>query len=222
MLDVMEPLVVLTKSTYEHSVCSTAQYIKRICDANFLVSGQSGVRFEPGPPFSQNFSARWKTFFKVVNLVMFGSPEAHRKALDTTRVDDRVVQVERRENLIDRINCEWNEYTVFSTVMLAVNIAVPFVHSQTSAILVSYLSTLCATGSLIVTLVFARQVNVSQRYPHRCSVSILFNRLTFIIYYIHHTPLFILGMLRSSERLERLVLMLSLLFTFLIWGCVSN
>ncbi|KAG1876682.1 hypothetical protein DFJ58DRAFT_183950 [Suillus subalutaceus] len=85
--------------------------------------------------------------------------------------------------------------------MLAVNIsflAVPFVQAQTSAILVSYL---CATGSLVVTLVFARQVNDNQRYPHRCS-----------------TPLIML--VRSSERLECLFLMLSLPFAFSIWGMI--
>jgi hypothetical protein len=50
--------------------------------------------------------------------------------------------------------------------MLAVDIsflAVPSVQNQTAAILVSYLSTLCVMGSLVVSLVLAGQVNDSRR-----------------------------------------------------------
>jgi hypothetical protein len=50
--------------------------------------------------------------------------------------------------------------------MLAVDIsflAVPSVQGQTAAILVAYLSTLCAMGSLVVSLVLAGQVNDTRR-----------------------------------------------------------
>jgi hypothetical protein len=50
--------------------------------------------------------------------------------------------------------------------MLAVDIsflAVPPVQNQTPAILVLYMSTLCALGSLVVSLVLAGQVNDSRR-----------------------------------------------------------
>jgi len=53
-----------------------------------------------------------------------------------------------------------------STVMLAVDIsflAVPTVQNQTVAILIVYLSTLCALGSLVVSLVLAGQVNDTRR-----------------------------------------------------------
>jgi hypothetical protein len=54
-----------------------------------LVSGYPGVR--PGPPVSQDPSARRKAFFQVMNLVVFGSPDGHHKALDTIRVNHRVI-----------------------------------------------------------------------------------------------------------------------------------
>jgi hypothetical protein len=50
--------------------------------------------------------------------------------------------------------------------MLAVDIsflAVPSVQGQTAAILVAYLSTFCAMGSLVVSLVLAGQVNDTRR-----------------------------------------------------------
>lgn len=45
-----------------------------------------------------------KLFFQVINLVMFGSPDGHRKALDSIRVNHRVIRMERLGNQIDRIN----------------------------------------------------------------------------------------------------------------------
>jgi len=50
--------------------------------------------------------------------------------------------------------------------MLAVDIsflAVPSVQNQTAAILAAYLSTLCALGSLLISLVLAGQVNDTRR-----------------------------------------------------------
>ena len=50
--------------------------------------------------------------------------------------------------------------------MLAVDIsflAVPTVQNQTAAIIAAYLSTLCAMGSLMVSLVLAGQVNDTRR-----------------------------------------------------------
>jgi hypothetical protein len=198
-----------------------------------LVSGYPGVR--PGPPVSQDPSARRKAFFQVMNLVVFGSPDGHHKALDTIRVNHRVIWTERRGNQIDRIDYAWdwihnirelylllnlvdkiNVHASLLWYLSAVNISF---QTQISAILVSYLSALCATGSLVVTSVFARRVNDSQRYPARRSALQSFNS-----YSLSCSPDLMLEMLHSGERLrlECLDLMLSLPIAFLILGCVSH
>ncbi|KAG2752447.1 hypothetical protein P692DRAFT_20338853 [Suillus brevipes Sb2] len=56
-------------------------------------------------------------------------------------------------------------------------------------------------GSFVVTLVFARQLNDGRRYPAERVASFMFG-------------------MKSS--IERLALMLSLPFAFLIWGCVAG
>ncbi|KAG0698961.1 hypothetical protein DFH29DRAFT_1070902 [Suillus ampliporus] len=143
-----------------------------------------------------------ETGAKVLPRVLFGSPDAHSKALHKIWVDHTIVQP-RWKNFINRLNSEWNGYTILSTVMLAVDIsflAVPSVQNQTPVILVSYLSTLCAMGSLVVSLVLAGQVNDSQR---DCAKGV--------------AP-FMAGMSSSVLSLESLALMLSLPFALLIWG----
>jgi hypothetical protein len=104
--------------------------------------------------------------------------------------------------------------------MLAVDIsflAVPFVQTQMAAILVSYMSTLCAMGSLVVSLVLAGQVNDSRRDSAKSVVSSFFDCSACIIY-IQAT--FMERMSSSVLGLESLALMLSLPYALLIWGCV--
>jgi hypothetical protein len=69
--------------------------------------------------------------------------------------------------------------------MLAVDIsflAVPAVATQTPAIVLAYLSSLCALGSLMVSLILAGQVNDSRRGSAADVVSFIFDRITYIIY----------------------------------------
>ncbi|KAG1791071.1 uncharacterized protein HD556DRAFT_663647 [Suillus plorans] len=94
-----------------------------------------------------------------------------------------------------------------STVMLAVDISflsVPPVQNQVSAILVLYMSTLCALGSLVISLVLAGQVNDSRRDSAESVAS------------------FMEEMSQSVLGLESLALMLSLPYALLIWGVVHR
>jgi hypothetical protein len=47
-----------------------------------------------------------------MNFILFGSPDAHSEALHRIWVDETIVQP-RWKNFIDRLNAEWNGYTVF-------------------------------------------------------------------------------------------------------------
>ncbi|KAG0706725.1 hypothetical protein DFH29DRAFT_824279 [Suillus ampliporus] len=203
MLSLVDPLMSSTNKEHEHSVHIIARCMKRICMANFMnFYGQPGARLDTEQSLYRDSNTRSKTIlFRVMNLIFFGSPDAYSKVLHGIWVNDLFISWGRHRNFIDRLNSEWNGYAIFSTVMLAVDIsflAVPFVQTQTSAILVSYLSTLCTMGSLVVTLVFARQVNDDRRYPDKRLSS--FKSMMYSI--------------------ERLALMLSLPFAFLIWGII--
>jgi hypothetical protein len=116
-----------------------------------------------------------------------------------------------------------NQLPSQSTVMLAVDIsflAVPAVASQSPAIVLAYLSSLCALGSLVVSLILAGQVNGSRRGSAADVVCFFFR-----LYHLHHLcpqASFMVGMSRSILGLESLALMLSLPFALLIWGSVSE
>jgi hypothetical protein len=48
-----------------------------------------------------------------MNLVMFGSPNAHRKVLHWILVDKKIIQLGQYRNFTDRLNSEWNGYAIF-------------------------------------------------------------------------------------------------------------
>jgi len=104
-------------------------------------------------------------------------------------------------------------------VLLAVDIsflAVPSIQGQTAANLVAYLSTLCAMGSLVVSLVLAGQVNGTRHNNAKGVVRFLSSSVLYILYV--HQALFMVQMSQSILGLESLALMLSLPFALLIWG----
>jgi hypothetical protein len=206
MLGLMDPLMSSVDKEHEHSVWIVARFMGNFCSDKFAnFCGQPGARLDADQSLYDDSIPRPKTIlFRVMNVILFGSPDAQSKALRKIWVDYTIVQ-RRWKNFINRLNNEWNGYTIFSTVMLAVDIsflAVPPVQNQTPAILVLYMSTLCALGSLVVSLVLAGQVNDSRRDSAKGVAS------------------FMLEMSHSILGLESLALMLSLPYALLIWGMV--
>jgi hypothetical protein len=204
ILNLMDLLMSSIDKEHEHSIRIIARCMKRITRAKFRnFSGQPIARLDAEQSLYGDSNTYSRTiFFRVMDLIMFGSPDAHSKALRMIRDDSSIIQMRRYRNFIESLNGEWNGYTIFSTVMLAVDISflgAPILQTQTFATLVSYLSILCALGSLVVTLGFTRQVYDSQRYPYRRLASFMF---------------------RTTRSTDRLALMLSLPFAFLIWGAI--
>ncbi|KIJ66627.1 hypothetical protein HYDPIDRAFT_26959 [Hydnomerulius pinastri MD-312] len=106
-------------------------------------------------------------FFLV--LLLWNSPNAHFRALKRIWVDSVIIEP-RWKNFTAQLNKEWNQITVLSTVILAVNIsflAVPGVLSANSPpgaqAISTYVSTLCIVGSLVVSVVLSGQVNDKER-----------------------------------------------------------
>ncbi|KAG2124706.1 hypothetical protein BD769DRAFT_863834 [Suillus cothurnatus] len=189
---------------HEHSVWIVARFMGLFCFNNFVnFCGQPGARLDVGQSLYGDSDTQPKNiFFRVMNIILFGSLDAHSKALHMIWVDHTIVR-QRWKDFINGLNNEWNGYTIFSTVMLAVDIsflAVPSVQKQPSTILVSYLSTLCAMGSLVVSLILAAQVNDSRRNSAESAAS------------------FMVTISHSMLGLESLALMLTLPYAFLLWA----
>ncbi|KAG2034190.1 hypothetical protein BDR03DRAFT_965695 [Suillus americanus] len=209
MLSLMDPLMnsagIEHEYAHEHSVWIVARFMGEFCNVKFVnFCGQPGARLNADKSLYGDPNTRSNNILRVMNFILFGSPNAYNKAVQKIWVDSTIVQP-RWMNFINRLNSEWNGYTIFSTVMLAVDIsflAVPSVQTQNAAILVSFMSTLCAMGSLVVSLVLAGQVNDSRRDSAKSVASFM-------------------GRMSSSVLgLESLALMLSLPYALLIWGMV--
>ncbi|KAG0699793.1 hypothetical protein DFH29DRAFT_1001648 [Suillus ampliporus] len=167
ILGLMDPLMSSINKEHEHSVWIVARFMRQFCQENFVnFCGQPGARLNADQSLYGDSSPHLKKIlFRVMNIVLFGSPDAYSKAIHNVWVDYTIVQ-RRWKNFINRLNSEWNGYTIFSTVMLAVDIsffAVQSVQTQPPVMIVSYMSTLCAMGSLVVSLILAGQVSDSRR-----------------------------------------------------------
>ncbi|KAG2363555.1 hypothetical protein BDR07DRAFT_1403907 [Suillus spraguei] len=210
MLSLMDPLMdsagIKNEYAYEHSVWIVARFMGEFCNVKFVnFCGQPGARLNADQSLYEDPDIRSNNILlRAMNFILFGSPNAYNKVVQKIWVDSTIVQP-RWKNFINRLNSEWNGYTIFSTVMLAVDISfltVSDVQTQKAAILVSYMSTLCAMGSLVVSLVLAGQVNDSRRDSAK-SVATFMQRMS-----------------SSVLGLESLALMLSLPYALLIWGMI--
>ncbi|KAG1834270.1 hypothetical protein EV424DRAFT_1363641 [Suillus variegatus] len=207
MLSLVDSLMDSANKERELSVWIVARFTRIFCNAKFVnFCGQLGARLGVDQSLYEKPNVRSKGILRVMNVFLFGSFDAQSKGIHKIWVDETIVHP-RWKNFIDRLTAEWNGYTIYSTVMLAVDISlltVQSVQTQMAATLLTYLSTLCVIGSLVVSLVLAGQVNDSRRSSAEEVAS------------------FMSGMSRSMLGLESLALMLSLPFALLIWACVSS
>ncbi|KAG1879054.1 hypothetical protein F4604DRAFT_1923207 [Suillus subluteus] len=205
MLGLVDSLMSSANEEREHSVWIVARFMRLFCNAKFVnFCGQPGARLDVDQSLYGKPNALPKCIRRFMTFTLFGSFDAQSKAIYKIWVDKTVVQP-RWKNFIDTLTTEWNGYTIYSTVMLAVDIsflAVQSVQTQMPATVLAYLSTLCVLGSLVVSLVLAGQVNGSRRRSAKDVAS------------------FMEGMSSSMLGLESLALMLSLPFALLIWAMV--
>ncbi|KAG1805190.1 uncharacterized protein BJ212DRAFT_1284012 [Suillus subaureus] len=96
------------------------------------------------------------------NAAMFGAPQSHMEELRRVWVD-RSINSPRWKHFNSKLSSEWSSITIYSTVMVAVDVsflAVPSVSPQDSGsvtIISTYLSIFCIVGSLVVSLFLTRQ-----------------------------------------------------------------
>ncbi|KAJ8582456.1 hypothetical protein M405DRAFT_564480 [Rhizopogon salebrosus TDB-379] len=213
LMTLIGPLRESVGQAHEHSICIIARLMHTFAHTQFInFCGQPAARLDVDKRLynPREDERRWKVLLiSVLDVALFGSLQSHRKSIDRVWVDGTVV-VTRWKNFIDSLNKEWSQFTVFSTVMLAVDVsflAVPgidsnSVQSQSASQIIAYLSTLCAMGSLVVSLILGSQIPVPN---HENSDS---------------PEIFLSGMSKSLLGLDGLALIHSLPFALLIWGMI--
>ncbi|KAG1753058.1 hypothetical protein EDD22DRAFT_808088 [Suillus occidentalis] len=102
----------------------------------------------------------------ALDAMLFWAPQSHLEDLRKVWVDE-CINTPRWKDFNKNLMTEWTGITIYSTVMLAVDVsflAVPNVNisqSQSIGIIATYLSIIFITGSLIVSVLLVRQ---NQRY----------------------------------------------------------
>ncbi|OJA08948.1 hypothetical protein AZE42_07505 [Rhizopogon vesiculosus] len=142
ILDLMGPLMSSVNKVHEHSVWLVARFMRLFYHAMFTnFYGQPGARLDPDQWLYGDPSSRSKgILLRAINIILLGSPDAYKKALHRVWVDGSPIR-QRWKHFMDKLNTDWNGYFGF------------FV----TATLATYLSTLCAMGSLVVTILLSGQ-----------------------------------------------------------------
>ncbi|KAG2047819.1 hypothetical protein BDR06DRAFT_1013553 [Suillus hirtellus] len=148
-----------------HSICVIARFMQYFARAKFFnFCGQSCARLEADQSiYLTNDEHILKYVMSwIMELLCFGAPHAQMKELQRVWVD-KSTSSPRWKDFNDKLSREWISITIYSTVMLTVDLSflsVPSVNAQTShsvAIITAYLSTFCVVGSLVVSILLAGQ-----------------------------------------------------------------
>ncbi|KAJ2925385.1 hypothetical protein H1R20_g11714, partial [Candolleomyces eurysporus] len=154
---------------------------------------------------------RHKTFLiKILSPLLFSAPDVHLKSLEKLWVDGLMHGPVWRE-AIGKLNEEWQEFTLYATVLLNANVAYLAIQSIDTQLpghrspvqIGCYLSIVASIGSIILGLLLLRQ-NRSRIHGTMDEVNAFLQR-------------------RRHPRLglETLAILYSLPYALLLWGMVS-
>ncbi|KAG1737992.1 hypothetical protein EDB19DRAFT_1877527 [Suillus lakei] len=193
-----------------YSICVIARFMQYFARAKFFnFCGQSCARLEADQSiYLTDDEHMVKSLISwIVELLCFGAPHAQMVELQRVWVD-KSTSSPRWKDFNDKLSREWISITIYSTVMLTVDLSfltVPSVNAQTSqsvAIIAAYLSTFCVVGSLVVSILLAGQ---NRKYG---SVS------------ANNAVVFLTRMTNSIFGDRALAILHSLPYALLMWGMV--
>ncbi|KAG1893440.1 uncharacterized protein F5891DRAFT_772184 [Suillus fuscotomentosus] len=148
-----------------HYTCVIARFMRYFTRAQFF--NFCGLREARLDADQSLFVKEKKSKFMValswaINVALFDAPRSHMEELRRVWVD-RCINSPRWKNFNTKLSSEWSGITMYSTVMIAVDVsflAVPSVNSQDTSsvtVITSYISLFCIVGSLVVSLFLTRQ-----------------------------------------------------------------
>ncbi|KAJ8598069.1 hypothetical protein M405DRAFT_802979 [Rhizopogon salebrosus TDB-379] len=159
-------------SPHPHSIFVIARFMQYFARAKFFnFCGLPCARLDADKsiyPDATGFHPLISSLSFALEAMLFWAPRARLKDLQRVWVDEAVI-MPRWKDFNRNLMAEWTGITIYSTVMLAVDIsflAVPNVYigqSQSIGIIATYLSIIFITGSLIISLLLARQ---NQKYGY--------------------------------------------------------
>jgi hypothetical protein len=155
---------------FPHSTCIIARFMHYFYRAKFFnFCGLPCARLDADKSVYEEdtgFHPLISPLSLLLEVLLFWAPQAHLKDIRRVWVDE-CINTPRWKDFNSNLMTEWTGITIYSTVMLAVDVsflAVPNVNigpSHSIGIIATYLSIIFITGSLVASVLLARQ---NQRY----------------------------------------------------------
>ncbi|KIK41287.1 hypothetical protein CY34DRAFT_85691 [Suillus luteus UH-Slu-Lm8-n1] len=161
MLSVVDRVKDNIEKVNEYSVCIVGMRFNPIRVKFINFCGQPGARLDSNQRLYDSYGENKSKpiLIRILNVALFNSPRIYSESIEGVLVDDSLV-IPMWKNFIDQITSKWNSVLLFSTVMLGVDISFlavpgvddPSIQIKPATTTVIYLSTLCAMGSLVISL----------------------------------------------------------------------
>ncbi|EIW81951.1 hypothetical protein CONPUDRAFT_152843 [Coniophora puteana RWD-64-598 SS2] len=202
---------------FDHTICIIARLMRTLIRNRFFhFHGQTVARLNSDQPLftDEGKKAEMSRFTRIFMLLLFNAPNPHLKRLRSVWIDKVVNQVPWKK-FVDELNTEWKGYTLYSTVLLTVNLSLLALfnvmpqtsfsdnggtYQQTVAEIMSYVSTAWSVGSVVTSLILVRQNETNSRQS------------------IDEAVQFLNTVSTNKHGIEMLAIIYSLPFGFLLWG----
>ncbi|KIJ65228.1 hypothetical protein HYDPIDRAFT_187562, partial [Hydnomerulius pinastri MD-312] len=214
MLDLVDKMQEGAEEENPDVLCVIARLMRMFSHAKFVnFYGQVGARLNADQSvYAKTLEDEGSLGIILLNLtdiMLFGAASAHSAALKGIWVD-HTVNFPRWKGFINKLLAEWNGFTIYSTVMLAVDVsflAIPALadtstdtSQEPAAIISIYMSLLCVVGSLIISVLLVGQIRGQEGESAKGAAD------------------FMRRMTQSMLGLEALAIMQSIPYALLIWG----
>ncbi|KAG1763251.1 hypothetical protein EDD22DRAFT_822527 [Suillus occidentalis] len=209
MLDLMDRVEGSIDKMHAHSIFVVARFMRLFTKVKYTnFCGQPSVRVDADRSiYYKEGHERETLIFRFSNLMLWNGPRKHFKRIQRVWVDE-TINAPRWKDFITQLGTEWTGFTLYSTVMLAVDVSFlavpgiinPYSSSQTPSNIAVYMSALCSVGSLVAAVLL---VDHSQDYQTAEGGALYMSLMT-----------------NAISGIENLALTHSLPFALLVWAMV--
>ncbi|OCH92489.1 hypothetical protein OBBRIDRAFT_791238 [Obba rivulosa] len=174
MLKLIDVLQLKAGTNDTHTAVVSARFMGLFAQSKFVnFHGQADARLASDQTVIQTDTQRRSFVWYLLSWALFNAPAVHAREFKKVWVDHTINGVTWRP-FITTLTSEWQEMTIFSTVLLNANVAflaIPGVildntspgTVQTAAQIASYISILMSLGSVILSLLLVRQNRTKER-----------------------------------------------------------
>ncbi|TCD59974.1 hypothetical protein EIP91_010953 [Steccherinum ochraceum] len=194
----------------DHATAVIARLHTMFAHPRFLnYHGEVGARLERDQSVHGTGKYPRSTLIRVLAPALFNAPYVHLHALERIWVDRTMCHLPWGL-FIEKLKSEWQEFTLFATVLLNANVAFLAIPSVDSGLdtrsppqIISYVSIVCGIGCIIIGLLLVRQYRVKPRDTVEEATKFLFART------------------HPTRGVETLAILYSLPYALLMWSMLA-